>query len=1191
MGVDEAFPESKQGRRKLQLGRKLGLGRSQTPTTFSQAQAPVAADAGPSSGISPAKTGWSVLKRTLATVRDASDLCPPLKASLVGIVKLMDLVDRVKDAQSDFEDVAHRIQQLQRIFQHYQRADGPPSSTASQRLDGISRALDLVKCTIDVKTGRGLCRRILESSEDVGAVVKAFRCVAVLVENFNVDTLMQLELHAVAIRRSIDDLTRDNIMNELRHVRNADHSSQDQEGCMANTRVSLLNELFTWSIDWSAPGIFWLSGMAGTGKSTIAWSFCEFLASNGLLGGSFFCSRTGSAERSDARRIIPTIARQLSRVSADYEIALLSLLRVDPDVAQKSIKSQSRGLLRTLLKALPDNRGLQTVLVIDALDDCIEEDDVEAFLDELIALVTFMTPSVKLFISSRPEPHIRLRFEVEQTSIHRITRLHDVDQESVSNDIEAYISHHLAIIRQSRSLATFPFDWPARSDVWTLARTADRLFIYAVTAVEYIKRDPVQRLETLLSQSAGRPLTRGIDAIYSSVLLEAINPEKHETREVDFLKSVLSVIPILETPLALSSLGDLLGVSTDRVRMALDRLHAVVNVPQDGTTAVTIFHSSFSDFIRDPDRCPPRLYVEPEQAHEDLAHLCFRTLHSELLHFNVSRCPSSYRSTARQRLATLRPSLLYACLNWATHVVSASNRGIRTLLPVMEAILRDKFLFWVEALYGSGHGVKTTEILWMMLSTLEVRGVLRPTASTMLHEAFHFLQSEDETIERSLPHLYLSALPSADPSSFIAGAFWPRFLRRPDVRPKGMLTWRRDGPTTPATLSLDVLYQAGHSSAVQAVLFTRDGSKIISGSFDKTIRAWDARNGAQTMRVPFSTDTILTRRVSSLALSPDRLYIYSGSWDFTIHVWDARTAEEVMQPFRGHRGPILSVSLLPDGSRIVSGSQDKTLRVWDTRTGMDLLGPFVAHTNAVCSVSVSSDGNLVASGSFDGSIRIWEVQTGALKRVIMAPDMGQVYSVAFSPDCMRIASASLDEMNSVRVWNAQTGSEDMPPLADGAGKAYCVAFSPDGTRIAAGYHDQSIRVWDANDGDDLFPPLEGHRGPVCSIAFSPCGTRLVSGSFDEAVRVWEVATSEYKEHYSRHPTVPQPALAPNDDGWIEGPDGELLYHVRDDFSTHNLHLSQPISRCSLLIALHGIQIDFTGCNAHGESWATCYTGG
>lgn len=95
MGVDEVSPSLGQKRRKLLS--KLGSGREQTQSSLSQVQAPVVADGGSSSAITSvvdsAKTGWSVLKRVLVTVRDASDLCPPLKASLVGVVELMDLVD------------------------------------------------------------------------------------------------------------------------------------------------------------------------------------------------------------------------------------------------------------------------------------------------------------------------------------------------------------------------------------------------------------------------------------------------------------------------------------------------------------------------------------------------------------------------------------------------------------------------------------------------------------------------------------------------------------------------------------------------------------------------------------------------------------------------------------------------------------------------------------------------------------------------------------------------------------------------------------------------------------------------------------------------------------------------------------------------------------------------------------------
>ena len=94
--------------------------------------------------------------------------------------------------------------------------------------------------------------------------------------------------------------------------------------CTLHTREQILSDLMQWALDDSQPRVYWLTGMAGTGKTTIAYSFCETLAKRDMLGASFFCSRTGSAERSDARRIIPTIARQLARVNADYEMALLN---------------------------------------------------------------------------------------------------------------------------------------------------------------------------------------------------------------------------------------------------------------------------------------------------------------------------------------------------------------------------------------------------------------------------------------------------------------------------------------------------------------------------------------------------------------------------------------------------------------------------------------------------------------------------------------------------------------------------------------------------------------------------------------------------------------------------------------------------------------------------------------------------
>jgi len=120
----------------------------------------------------------------------------------------------------------------------------------------------------------------------------------------------------------------------------------------------------------------------------------------------------------------------------------------------------------------------------------------------------------------------------------------------------------------------------------------------------------------------------------------------------------------------------------------------------------------------------------------------------------------------------------------------------------------------------------------------------------------------------------------------------------------------------------------GHTGSVSSVAFSPDGTRIVSGSHDQTIRVWDARTGDSAG--PFKMHT---GSVTSVAFSPDGTHIASGSNDQTIRVCDARTGDTVAEPFKGLTSWVTPITFSPDGTRIVSGSHDQTIRVWDSRTG------------------------------------------------------------------------------------------------------------------------------------------------------------------------------------------------------------------------------------------------------------------
>jgi WD40 repeat protein len=172
------------------------------------------------------------------------------------------------------------------------------------------------------------------------------------------------------------------------------------------------------------------------------------------------------------------------------------------------------------------------------------------------------------------------------------------------------------------------------------------------------------------------------------------------------------------------------------------------------------------------------------------------------------------------------------------------------------------------------------------------------------------------------------------------------------------------------------------------------------------VRIWDANSG-ENLFVLRGHD----EGVTSVTFSPDGSRIASGSWDKTARVWDANSGESLLV-LRGHDEGVISVAFSPDGSRVASGSSDKTVRVWDTRSGESLL-VLRGHDQGVPSVAFSPDASRIVSGSYDNTARVWDANGGESLLVLRGHDEG-VTSVAFSPDGSRIASGSSDR--TVRVW-------------------------------------------------------------------------------------------------------------------------------------------------------------------------------
>ena len=364
-----------------------------------------------------------------------------------------------------------------------------------------------------------------------------------------------------------------------------------------------------WAENTQHQPVFWLNGLAGTGKSTIAQTFSEMASNCDILGASFFCSQD-YLDRKVLKNIFPTPGYQLAFRYPRFQDHLIKAIKRDPSVAHNSLISQLRDLLVGPLSAA----GISCVIVIDALDECVDDQPASAILSVLGRLVSKL-PLVKFFITGRPEPRIRTGFCLPLLEpFTQIFLLHEVDSTSVEGDIRLYLTEKLTAIVGRRSGFDLPQAWPSDEDITALVKKSSVLFIFASTVARFIEsehHEPRERLRLIVSKAddTSHEGASGIDSLYSQVLRDAFFGIDEESVFVD-LRRVLSVVALALNPLSRDGLVQFLNIDSALISTRLRHLHSVIPVSADGAKEIRVFHKSFPDFLQDSGRClDPRFHA------------------------------------------------------------------------------------------------------------------------------------------------------------------------------------------------------------------------------------------------------------------------------------------------------------------------------------------------------------------------------------------------------------------------------------------------------------------------------------------------------------------------------------------------------------------------------------------------------
>ncbi|HEY7347927.1 MAG TPA: serine/threonine-protein kinase [Ktedonobacterales bacterium] len=301
-------------------------------------------------------------------------------------------------------------------------------------------------------------------------------------------------------------------------------------------------------------------------------------------------------------------------------------------------------------------------------------------------------------------------------------------------------------------------------------------------------------------------------------------------------------------------------------------------------------------------------------------------------------------------------------------------------------------------------------------------------------------------------------------------------------------------PTTPPQPGSTLYTYRGHTQAVATLEWSPGGLVIVSGSYDHTVRIWNATNGNTLITYKKHTDQVWT-----VAGSSDSKYMASGGKDRAVHVWDPHDGNPVgLGPYTGHSGEIADLTWSPNNKLIASASYDNTVRVWEALT-QQFIFTYSNHTDHVWSVDWSPDGSLVASGSKDKTVHLWNPTngTGTVVNIYKGHNDG-VAAVAWSPNGKRIASGSYDR--TVQVWDATTGN-NVVTYSGHSGDVTGVAWSPDGRYIASSSKDGTVHVWNASNATRVLVYRQ-HSSAVSDVGWGPNGKRIASASADLSVRVW-----------------------------------------------------------------------------------------
>ncbi|RSL92713.1 hypothetical protein CDV31_015024 [Fusarium ambrosium] len=935
-------------------------------------------------------------------------------------------------------------------------------------------------------------------------------------------------------------------------------AEQHNPTCLQNTRVELLNHINNWIHDPNGKTIFWLNGMAGTGKSTISRTIARSLASHGLLGANFFFKR-GETDRGNLAKLFTTIARQLALSQPALGPKIKERFDSDPTIVGKAAQVQFKTLILDAFSACAHlfRDGTPLVIVIDALDECERDEDIKLIINLFSQTRDVQRPRLRVFVTSRPELPVRLGFSAVEGRWQDCI-LHEIPRRVVERDISLFLQYQLSEIRTGWNSSVtknrqLPPNWPKPNEIQSLTESAVPLFIFAATICRFINDrkhgSPARQLEKVLQHQNRRGASK-MHIIYSPVLSQQLADASADERQhiIEEFRRVVGAIVTLASPLSTITLSRLIDIPQSTIDDRLDMLHSVLSIPKSPDAPVRTLHLSFRDYLVDTaTRAQNPFWIDEKAVSRNLARRCFELMRR---HLKPDICtvqnPGTHRSDIDRKLIDERlPGVVqYACLHWVYHQELAGLE--EEDIKLVYGFLTNHFLVWIEALTLIHRAWQVSQLITNLQTALsqsqsQSQHALR--LAEFLADAMRFLVSNASGINLAPLQVYSSALVFAPKNSPIRQAF------RSQIPP-----WITLVPSVEPDWDTCLRVLEGHQGTVNAVAFSLDSSILVSASSDRAVRVWNWDTGeciyelkgtsAPICATALSPDAEVVAaaaingiiriwslatgacehelmphngEISSMAFSADSRFLSAVSSDMAIYTW-RRDTGACVQELMPSGGMVREAIFSPDLKTIVSCGASIPTKIWDSGTGQASFtldcyerALFSPDSNVVLAYFSTSPYYRGSSPWKSQTVYVWARNSGALLCKLIddaGEGPGTVDVAAFSPDSETIATGSASQ---VQIWSSATG-RCLSSFDNLPSDLKRLVFSPDSKFVALALLNSTIQIWSLTE-NACVNVLQGHSGLINSILFSPDGAVLASFSLDQTIRIWDWKRSVDEPHH------------------------------------------------------------------------------